>query len=260
MIRADRLQVGRQLGEGEHGEVRLGRFADTLELAAVKVIDLEVGARMFKRELESFPRLSHPNLPKYYGHLIDQNNFGYVVMEYLPYPTLERALSEGGPMSETEALGVFSNIVSGISHMHSRGVSHRDVKSDNILYDRASKRAVLVDLGLSVTLSSALTTSGSYVGTPCNMAPELLCKRTYFPVKVDAWALGIVLLEMLLGHHPFVGATCERDLLQMQMQCWDFSCFSPLTQSILRGLLQPHSLQRWSVAQVIYALERAVVA
>lgn len=194
-------------------------------------------------------------ISSFYGHLIDRNNFGYVVMEYLPYPTLDAVLQKSGSISENEALAVFTQLVEATVHMHNQGVGHRDLKTDNILFDPVTKHSVIVDFGLSISLSNPMQTSSDYVGTPSNMAPELLCKQSYHPTQVDSWALGIILLEMLEGRHPFHSAQSETDILRLQTQTWDFSRYSPLVASILTGLLQTQSRRRWSVQQVQYVLK-----
>lgn len=175
-------------------------------------------------------------------------------MEYIPYPTLQHEVNKRGPLPESEALLIFQQVVDAVYHMHSVGVAHRDLKCDNVLVDPVSKHTVVVDFGLSATLRTTNDTSTSYVGTPSNMAPELLSRMSYHPVQVDAYAAGIMLLEMLLGRHPFASAESENDILRMQIQRWDFSCFSPTVANILHGLLQPHSSNRWTLGDVLRAL------
>jgi len=246
-LTTEHIQIGRLLGEGEHGEVRLCLFTDSHQLAAVKVIDLQVGQRMFSREIEAMSRVRHPNIAGYYGHLVDDNQFGYVVMEYLPYPTLEKAVTRNGCFSEIDSLRVLRQLVDALEYMHRSGVAHRDLKCDNILYNPETKTAKIIDFGLSHCFADAAKTSHEYVGTPSNMPPELLSRQHYLPIKADVWSLGIVFLELLLGYHPYAEAEDERDLLRLQREYWDWTVFSSPVAHLVEGMLQLDPARRLSL-------------
>jgi len=246
-LSTEQIQIGRLIGEGEHGEVRLCRFTESHQLAAVKVIDLQVGQRMFSREIEAMSRVHHPNVAGYYGHLVDDNQFGYVVMEYLPYPTLEKAVNRQGCFSEIDSLRVLRQLVDALDYMHRVGVAHRDIKCDNILYNPENKQTKIIDFGLSHCFTDSNKMSHEYVGTPSNMPPELLSRQLYHPIKADVWSLGIVFLELLLGYHPYAEAEDERDLLRLQREHWDFSVFSPPVAHLVQGMLQIEPSRRLSL-------------
>lgn len=231
-------------------EVRLCRFASDHALAAVKVVDLRTRRRMFVRELEALPRLNHAGIVRYRGHVVDTNDFGFLVLDYVPYATLDAVLARHGALSEAHALAVFAQLADAMAHVHARGVAHRDLKTENILYDMATRRAVIVDFGLSKVHARG-EYAREYVGTPSNMAPEVLAKCRYQPDKADSWALGIVLLEMLLGYHPYNDAEDEADLQRLHRDVWDFTLFSAPTAQLLHALLHVDYRQRCSAADAV---------
>lgn len=92
-------------------------------------------------------------------------------------------------------------ITGAISYLHANGISHRDVKTDNVMIgdDGVVK---LIDFGFATTVTKGET----HCGTPNYMAPELFCKKSiYNPYKVDIWALGILLYYLYEGCYPFRG-------------------------------------------------------
>lgn len=195
-------------------------------------------------------RLSHPNIAGYYGHLVDDNQFGYVVIEYLPYPTLDKAVRRRGSFSELESLRVLRQLVDALDYMHRAGVAHRDIKCDNILFNPENGTAKIIDFGLSYRFTDSNKLNHEYVGTPSNMPPELLSRQLYNPTKADVWSLGIVFLELLLGYHPYSEAMDERDLLRLQQENWDFSVFSPPVAHLVQGMLQVDPSKRISISVI----------
>ena len=88
-----------------------------------------------------------------------------------------------------------------VAHCHKKGISHRDIKLENVIY--ASPGVVkLIDFGFAIATTGSLKT---FCGTPTYMSPELVRKNEYFGPNVDKWALGVLLYRMVTGLYPFRG-------------------------------------------------------
>ncbi|KAF9091188.1 MAP/microtubule affinity-regulating kinase 4 [Mortierella sp. AM989] len=242
----------KQLGQGRFCVVHLGKHFYTEKLYAVKVIDKlahkpDILFRL-RREIDLMESLDHPNIVKL--HEVIETQFTiYVCMEYIEGCSLEQYLKsqEHGRISEREARRITRELVSAISHCHSRLVVHRDIKPANILVTQ-SGRVLLIDFGLGNTFSlrSRLNT---ICGSLPYYSPEIARGSNYTGPEIDIWCLGVVLYRMTVGRDPFVGAT-KRDV-KRQITQEGFhppSCLSFGLQNTLRTLLAPESSQRRSLA------------
>ncbi|MEZ0310478.1 MAG: serine/threonine-protein kinase [Myxococcota bacterium] len=162
----------------------------------------------FRREAEICAKLSHPNIIA----VLDWNvthGMPYMVMELLDGEDLGFRLARG-PMSVDEALPVINDIVAGLAAAHANGVVHRDLKPSNIFLcnvGAARPHVKLLDFGVSkvaweTTLS---TTSPKVLGSPRYMAPEQARGDSNIDARVDQFALGAVIYEMLSGQFAFDG-------------------------------------------------------
>jgi hypothetical protein len=182
---------------------------------AVKVLAPHLTAQpgfteRFYREVEIIAGLQHP-------HILPVHDFGedggtaYIVMAYLTGGTLS-GLIDKGPIDLVPAVSMIKQIAAALDYAHKRSIIHRDFKPGNILLD-AQGNAYLADFGLSkiVDAESQLTGTG-ILGTPAYMAPELGDPAS-LTNKVDIYALGIVLYEMLTGKLPYVTETALGQLM-----------------------------------------------
>ena len=201
--RMGRYRLSRRLGEGGMAEVFLGYDEEMCRAVAVKVVDsreFEFVLR-FQREIETIGSLAHEHiLPVFdYG---EQGEWRYLVMQYVAGGTLRERL-QNGPLAPGEAGHILRQVASALQCAHARGIIHRDIKPSNILL--RGDYAYLADFGLARELdkASSLTKTGSLLGTPEYMAPELAHEEV--SASVDIYALGVVLYQMLTGRVPFSG-------------------------------------------------------
>ena len=173
----------------------------------------------FEREAKLAASLEHPNIvPIYdYGALED---WQYVVMRLLIGGSLAERIEhmKGKPPSLGEISALLQQLASALDYAHSRNIVHRDIKSNNIMFD-SHGAAYVVDFGIAKLIldnSTRLTADGMTVGTPTHMAPELWTGEDASAAS-DQYALGIVVYELLTGRVPF-NATSPFALMNRHMQ------------------------------------------
>jgi serine/threonine protein kinase len=188
------------------GQVYEARGPDG-ETVALKVLrgGASAGARekeMFSREARVGLRLHHPGLVEVL-EVSEDNGHPYLVMEYLPGPTL-RELRESGALSLQSVLALAFPVLEALDYLQNEGVVHRDLKSGNIMLDREG-RPRLMDFGLTrFSDETSLTQTGLIFGSPHYMSPEQGMGETLSEAS-DLFSFGVVLYELITGRLPFRG-------------------------------------------------------
>jgi serine/threonine-protein kinase len=215
----DRYRIEQLLGAGAVGSVYRAVDRSTKQNVALKIwttaADNEQVQGRFLREAKALSTLHHPNIIAVYGYGV----FGalpYVAMEFVDGRTLEHMLSAAQPLDTALACDVMMQVLQALAYAHGLGVIHRDLKPDNVALVQVDNGFVvkLLDFGLAKFLSpaddpmagSALTLQGMVMGTPLYMAPEQAAGRAV-DARVDVYAAGCMLFEMLSGRPPFTGET-----------------------------------------------------
>jgi serine/threonine protein kinase len=217
----DHFRVVRRLGRGGMGEVYLAEDVELGREVALKMIaeDMEGSAEAlerFRTEARATARLRHPHIVTI--HAIGRHRGApYVALEFVEGDALRDRL-RGGPLTLREGLRVMTEIADAVAAAHERGIWHRDLKPSNILLDGGGRVRVL-DFGLAKIAGAAASAAPASAsdapeatttaGTPLYMAPEQW-RGTSGGAKGDIWALGIILVEIVTGEHPFV-TRAERD-------------------------------------------------
>ena len=164
--------------------------------------------RRLEGEARAAKALSHPAIAAVYD-VSGPDDDPALVMELVDGEPLSERLERDGPMPPKAAAALAADVAEALYHAHQRGIVHRDVKPANILVERQSGRARLIDFGIAHSLEAAshdLTRTGTSLGTPRYMAPEQLAGEPIGP-RTDLWGLGAVLYQALSGRVPFDGAT-----------------------------------------------------
>lgn len=211
---AGRYHVTRVLGGGAAGRVYLARDALYEREVALKVLAAGAGDGAgrdafgrFKREAQIAAKLDHPNIVR----VLDFDaSSGVLVMEYLGGGTLGDKLSEG-PVSLALARHVFEGVLAALGTAHLRGVVHRDVKPENVLFARGGG-VKLADFGVAHLQDLGLTQTGAFIGTLTYMAPEQITGARV-SAGTDLYGLGATVFHALCGRPPFVGADLVRQHL-----------------------------------------------
>uniref|UniRef100_A0A7N0VKW0 Protein kinase domain-containing protein n=1 Tax=Kalanchoe fedtschenkoi TaxID=63787 RepID=A0A7N0VKW0_KALFE len=204
----DRYKLGRQLGRGSFAKVFLAKSLIDDSSVAVKIIDKPECADMqsrITREISAMRRLQHhPNILKIHEVMATKSKI-YLVMELARGGELFAKIASRGRLTEPAARKYFQQLVSTLDFCHQNGVTHRDVKPQNLLLDQNNNLKVS-DFGLSALpeqIKDGLLRTAC--GTPAYTAPEVVCRRNggYDGSKADAWSCGVLLFFFLAGFLPF---------------------------------------------------------
>jgi serine/threonine protein kinase len=214
------FELIKRISSGAFSRVFLAKKLITNDIYAMKVIpksDL-VLKNQIKRvlaERDILLNVNNEHITRIFYSIIGQSNL-YLVMEYLPGGDLWSVLQSLGALEEEPARCYALQIARALAHLHAHGIIHRDIKPGNILIS-ANGGLKLTDFGLSSTgvlgrqhrdssESEEIVASGSCIGSPDYVAPEILLLRPH-SYAVDWWSFGVIVYEFLTGMPPFHGAT-----------------------------------------------------
>ena len=204
-------RLGVCLGEGAFGSVHEATHQDSGERVAVKLLhgskqlEPEVQNR-FVREVSLLSRLDHDNIVRHHDAGLHNGNI-YCAMELVECGSLKEVLQERGMLPWREAAEVALQLCRALHHAHDNGCVHRDLKPAN-LYLSEDGLVKLGDLGLARDLNSdRLTQQGQTVGTWRYMAPEQITGEENIDGRLDLYATGCILFEMIAGRVPFDGVS-----------------------------------------------------
>jgi len=206
-----RYELKELIGSGGMAEVYKGYDLESDKEYAIKVLKHEdkhmKTMQRFAQEMEIMRKLSHPHLVPICdsgSDLIGNNTWYYIVMPVLGGGTLQKTM-QGSPLPLDSVAMILSDIANALDYIHSKNIIHRDITASNILFD-AEGCCYLSDLGIA-RINDAnllqLTNTGSFMGTPYYVAPELLETDCKADVRSDLYSLGILLFEMVTGRMPF---------------------------------------------------------
>lgn len=194
-----------KVGEGAMGMVFKAEHMETGNIAAVKVLPRSLtiqkdAVRRFIQEATLIEKIDHPNVVR----LFDVGKDGethFLAMEYVSGETLEKLVA-GMPMVPTLALEIGKQICLGLQHMFDKGVIHRDIKPQNILFSETGE-VKIADFGIARDVSSdhRLTQEGTGLGSLVYSSPEQISGKGDF--RADMYSLGCTLFELLAGQMPF---------------------------------------------------------
>jgi len=210
-VLASRYEIRALLGRGGMGEVY--EAADRLldRTVAVKVLRPELATdrrflARFRREARTAASLGHPGIVAVHD-IAESDGRAFIVMELVPGSTIGELVRRSGPMEPVNAARLVADAADAIAHAHDRGVVHRDVSPGNLMVTPAGGVKVL-DFGIAraVRGSGASRSGSDALGTLAYVAPEQT-DADGGDQRVDVYALGAVLYELLSGRPPFQGSS-----------------------------------------------------
>ena len=202
----NRYELLEVIGSGGMAVVYKAKCHRLNRLVAVKVLksDLAEDAdfrRRFRDESQAVAMLSHPNIVSVYD--VSRGETEYIVMELIDGITLKQYMEKRGQLNWREALHFITQIMKALSHAHSRGIIHRDIKPQNIMVLRDGSVKV-ADFGIACLANSANTLTQEALGSVHYMSPEQ-ARGDRTDARSDIYSAGVVLYEMLTGRLPFEG-------------------------------------------------------
>jgi len=196
------------LGVGGTGKVFKAVDVNENKIVAVKVLNPQLMKdEENKKRLNSEGRLlssmNHPNIVKVF-EFGETEKHSFVAMEYLSGGTLEEFVEKNYPLSSNTIINIAEQVCSGLKEIHGKNILHRDLKSQNIMFDENNVIRIM-DFGLSKSpLVSTMTSLGTVIGTLGYVAPEQVTNM-YVDQRCDIFSFGVVMYQMLTNKLPFTG-------------------------------------------------------
>ena len=203
----DRYEILELIGSGGMANVYKARCHRLNRLVAIKILksDLADNAdfrRRFHDESQAVAQLSHANIVSVYDVSTNPDR-EYIVMELIDGITLKQYMERRGRMDWRESLHFITQIMRGLSHAHSRGIIHRDIKPQNIMVLRDGSVKV-ADFGIACLANASQTLTQEALGSVHYISPEQ-ARGDRIDARSDIYSAGVVLYEMLTGRLPFEG-------------------------------------------------------
>ena len=207
-----RYEIKTLIGQGGMSAVYLGYDPRSLREVAIKVLPpyymhADKFRDRFEREAVMIALLEHPAIVPVYD-MGEEDDQPYIVMRYMSGGSLSEKINKG-PIPLRECMEMYLRLAPALDTAHARGVIHRDVKPDNLLFDKYDN-VFLSDFGLArlrETIGFTNISDGSIMGTPAYMSPEQIQGDKEIDGRSDIYSMGVVLYQMLCGSVPFSGTT-----------------------------------------------------
>ncbi|KAI8460686.1 hypothetical protein BY996DRAFT_4574397 [Phakopsora pachyrhizi] len=258
-------KIGRTIGKGSSGRVKIAKHSNTGQFAAVKIVPRqmllnsrmsinEVGARTDKmllgieREIVIMKLIEHPNILSLYD-VWETGSDLYLIMEYVEGGELFNYLVRRGRLHEDEALHYFQQIICGVDYCHRFNICHRDLKPENLLLDN-QHNIKIADFGMA-----ALEASGKLLETCCGSphyaSPEIVSGYNYHGSSSDIWSCGVILFALLTNRLPFDDEDLVVLLNKVKVgKFWMPEDLPELAQDLIRGMMMLDPTKRLTMDQI----------
>ena len=212
----NRYEILERIGTGGMAIVYKAKCHRLKRLVAIKILKSDLAQneefrRRFNAESQAVAQLSHPNIVSVYD-VSRGGDMEYIVMELIDGITLKQYMEKRGQLNWRESLHFITQIMRGLSHAHSRGIIHRDIKPQNIMVLRDGSVKV-ADFGIACLADSAQTLTQEALGSVHYISPEQ-ARGDRPDARSDIYSSGVVLYEMLTGRLPFEGESAVSVAIQ----------------------------------------------
>ena len=212
----NRYEILERIGTGGMAIVYKAKCHRLNRLVAIKILKSDLAQneefrRRFNAESQAVAQLSHPNIVSVYD-VSRGGDMEYIVMELIDGITLKQYMEKRGQLNWRESLHFITQIMRGLSHAHSRGIIHRDIKPQNIMVLRDGSVKV-ADFGIACLADSAQTLTQEALGSVHYISPEQT-RGDRPDARSDIYSSGVVLYEMLTGRLPFEGESAVSVAIQ----------------------------------------------
>jgi serine/threonine-protein kinase len=240
-----------ELGRGGMGVVYLAEDSRLERQVAIKFLPRNITGisderKRFEIEAKAAAALNHPNIATIYA-IEESDSELFLVMEYIEGKELKQLMIEDGQLPIEKTLKYVNQIAEGLQAAHDKGITHRDIKSSNIMITKNGKVKIM-DFGLAKFRGSAqLTQVGTTLGTVAYMSPEQ-ARGEDADQRADIWSFGVVLYELLTGQLPFPGDYEQAVIYSILNQEPEYPDNIPADlKSILKKLLAKDVTQRYQL-------------
>jgi len=245
--------IGRTIGEGTFGKVKVGRHIPTKEKVALKILEREKlkekeDLEHIENEINVLKLIKHPNITQLY-EVIETEEKIFIIMEYAEKGDLFDYISKKSCLSEAESNIYFQQIISALEYLHKLKIVHRDVKPENMLLDYRNS-VKITDFGLSKKYKEK-TLLSTPCGTPSYAPPEMLDGEKYHGMFSDIWSAGIVLFAMISGYLPFDDTDenlLHKHIIKGNIDYPDF--ISDNLKDLLQRILNTNPKERYNFEQI----------
>jgi serine/threonine protein kinase len=250
--------LGKTIGEGTFGKVKLGIHIQTQEKVAIKVLEKDricdvSDIERVSREIHILKLIRHPDIIQLYEviliQIIETPRKLYLIMEYASGGELFEYIVKQKKIREKEACKFFQQLVAGVEYINKLNVVHRDLKPENLLLDH-KQNIKIVDFGLSNTYKPGELLKTA-CGSPCYAAPEMIAGKKYEGLKADLWSCGVILFAMICGYLPFEDSntnTLYKKILAGEYQFPKF--ISSEAKDLIKGVLNVEPETRFSIEDI----------
>ncbi|CAK63370.1 unnamed protein product (macronuclear) [Paramecium tetraurelia] len=259
------INVNNRIGQGYNAEVYRGINEKTGEKVTIKMLSKSViDSQQFIhqdrddylreglfQEVKIMYQLQSPNIVAVLEVMKTNNNY-YIVQEYCDGGNFYELLKKRKLLSEKDTIKLLIDILNGFTQLIKNGVTHRNLKPENILIDKQTYK--LANFGFAKFVSNYnKSMMDSIVGTPLYMSPQLLDRQMYNS-KTDVWSLGIILYEALFGKTPWTARSPPELIKNIKTQPLQFpndkNQISQKTKDLIIGCLQVDENKRFSFEEI----------
>mmetsp|Transcript_67026 Transcript_67026/g.111409 ORF Transcript_67026/g.111409 Transcript_67026/m.111409 type:complete len:434 (+) Transcript_67026:98-1399(+) len=251
-----KYEIGRTLGEGTFGKVKMAVNTETNERVAIKILDKDkiqkqnMGEQI-KKEIAVMKMVKQRHVVNLLEVLASRSKI-FIVLELVTGGELFDKIVTAGRFDEPTARKYFRQLISGVEYCHRQGVCHRDLKPENLLLDEQAMLKIS-DFGLSALYGCEYNSTLLHTtcGTPNYVAPEVLADKGYDGFMADVWSCGVILYVLLAGFLPFDEPSMSalfRKIIKAEFSypAW----FSGGIKDLLNKILVPSPEKRYTMAQI----------